>query len=512
MAVSKEQEVEIARLHLAEKWKVGSIAAQLGIHHTTVERVLDSLGVPEAEGPPRPSIADPYVALIKETFEKYPTVAASRLFVMAKERGYPGTSDGHFRRIVAKHRPKKKRKEAYHRLRTLPGEQGQVDWGHFGKITTGRAKRLLMAFVLVLSYSRYVFLRFFTTQKLDVFLRGHVQAFEQIEGVPRVLLYDNPKTIVLERDGRAIRFHPRLLEFSKHYRYEPRPVAVARGNEKGRVERAIRYIRDSFWPARTFSNLDDLNAQAAQWCEQTAAERPWVDDRSLTVRQAFDKERGHLLPLPDDAYPSEEVQQVSAGKTPYVRFDLNDYSIPHTHVQQMLTVAASPTQVRVLAGDEVIACHRRSYDKGEQVEEKAHIAALTAEKQAARRHRGQGRLHHAAPSSERLLVGAAERGENLGGVTSALLRLLDQYGATELEVGICEALERGVPHPHAVRQSLERRRQERNLPPAVSLSLPDDPRIANMVVHPHDLRTYDPDPDPDADDNNKEDRDDCDNA
>lgn len=241
---------------------------------------------------------------------------------------------------------------------------------------------------------------------------------------------------MVQRNGRAIQFHPRLLEFAKHYRYDPRPVAVARGNEKGRVERAIRYIRESFWPARTFSDLDDLNAQAATWCEQVAAQRPWVDDRSKTVREVFEnEERGRLLSLPDDAYPTEEVQQVSAGKTPYVRFDLNDYSIPHTHVQQVLTVAASPSQLRVLAGDKVIASHPRSYDKGKQIEDEAHIAALTAEKQAARRSRGQGRLHHAAPTSERLLVAAAERGDNLGAVTAGLLRLLDQYGATELEAG-----------------------------------------------------------------------------
>ena len=499
MTIPKEMEAEIARLALAERWKVGSIAEQLHIHHTTVERVLDTLGVPRAQTAPRASIADPYIGLIDETFDKYPTVTASRLFVMAKERGYPGSSEGHFRRIVAKHRPRKRRTEAYQRLRTLPGEQGQVDWGHFGKIAIGRAKRLLMAFVLVLSYSRYVFLRFFTSQKLDVFLRGHVQAFEQIGGVPRSLLYDNPKTIVLQRDGRAIRFHPRLLEFAKHYRYDPRPVAVARGNEKGRVERAIRYIRDSFWPARTFSDLDHLNAQAAAWCQQVAAERPWVDDRSKTVREVFEKEeRGRLLSLPDDVYPTEELQQVSAGKTPYVRFDLNDYSIPHTHVQQVLTVAASPSQLRVLAGDKVIASHPRSYDKGKQVEDETHIAALTAEKRAARRNRGQGRLHHAAPSSEQLLVAAAERGDNLGAVTAGLLKLLDQYGATELDAGICEALERDVPHPHAVRQCLERRRQQRHLPPAVALSLPDDPRIANMVVRPHDLRSYDSDDDDDG--------------
>jgi transposase len=491
VTIPKETETEIARLYLVEKWKVGTIATQLGVHHSTVDRVLDSLGVPRPEAPPRKSITDPYISMITETLEQYPTVPASRLFEMAKERGYEGKSEGHFRRIVAKHRPRRKSSEAYLRLKTLPGEQAQVDWGHFGKVTIGLARRMLMAFVLVLSFSRYIFLRFFVNQKLPAFLQGHREAFETLGGVPRVLLYDNPKTIVLERDGRAVRFHPRLLEFAKHYQYQPRPVAVARGNEKGRVERAIRYIRDSFWPARKFRDLDDLNAQAKEWCEGVAADRTWVDDRRITVRQAFEQERSALLPLPQDAYSTDERIEVSAGKTPYVRFDLNDYSIPHTHVRRTLTVVGSPTEVRVLDEKAEIARHDRSYDKGQQIEIKEHLAALTAEKERARRQRGQHRLHQAAPSSEQLLVDAAQRGDNLGGVTSALLHMLDLYGAVELEAAIVESLARGVPHPHAVRQCLERRRQERDLPPPVLLPLPDDGRLSSVVVRPHDLKSYD---------------------
>jgi transposase len=315
MTVSKETETEIVRLSLAEGWKVGSIAEQLGIHHTTVQRVLDSLGVPQPEAVRRRSITDPYVPVIVETLERYPTVPASRLFQMVKERGYSGTSEGHFRRIVARLRPQKRtRSEAYLRLQTLPGEQGQVDWGSFGKITIGRAVRLLMAFVLVLSFSRYVFLRFFTNQKLPVFLRGHVQAFETIGGLPRVLLYDNPKTVVLERYGAAIRFHPRLLEFAKHYRYDPRPVAVARGNQKGRVERAIRYVRQSFWPARQWRDLDDLNAQAKAWCEGPAADRPWVEDRRRTVREVFEEEEAG-----SSLFPTTPTRPMSVRRFPRAR-------------------------------------------------------------------------------------------------------------------------------------------------------------------------------------------------
>ena len=105
------------------------------------------------------------------------------------------------------------------------------------------------------------------------FLRGHVAAFENFKGLFRVILYDNLKTAVLERAGDAIRFHPTLLDLAAHYRFEPRPVAVARGNEKGRVERAIKYIRSAFFAARTWRDLDDLNAQADLWCKGQSADR-----------------------------------------------------------------------------------------------------------------------------------------------------------------------------------------------------------------------------------------------
>src|SRR5262249_37561261 len=157
--------------------------------------------------------------------------------------------------------------EAYLRLRTLPGEQAQVDWGHFGKIRIGRALRRLFCFVMVLSYSRQIFLRFYLSAAMPSFLRGHVEAFDFFEGSARILLYDTLKSAVLERKGDAIRFHPTLLELAAHYHYLPRPVAPARGNQKGRVERAIRYIRDNFFAARTFTDLDDLNAQALAWAQ-----------------------------------------------------------------------------------------------------------------------------------------------------------------------------------------------------------------------------------------------------
>jgi transposase len=225
--ISKETEAEVVRLYYGERWPIGTIASQLGLHHTTVQRVLRHTGVDAKVVAPRPSMVDPFVPFIIEQLGKYPDLRSSRLFVMIKERGYLGGPD-HFRRIIGRLRPKKPA-EAFQRLRTLPGEQAQVDWAHFGKLQVGRALRPLWAFVMVLSYSRRLFLRFFPGASMPFFVRGHVEAFTEFGGVPRVLLYDNLKSAVLERHGDAIRFHPTLLEMSAHYRFEPRLLSLEGG-------------------------------------------------------------------------------------------------------------------------------------------------------------------------------------------------------------------------------------------------------------------------------------------
>lgn len=264
MTLSLELQAQILRYYHVEKWRRGTIARQLGVHRDVVFRVLAQSGVP-APGVQRACRIDPYLPFILGTLKTFPTLTAIRLYDMVYERGYRGDRR-HFRRMIARHRPRPTA-EAYLRLRTLPGEEAQVDWGHFGHLQIGRARRPLMAFVMVLSHSRRVFLRFFQDARMDAFLEGHVLGFTAFGGVPRVVLYDNLKSAVLERQGAAIRFNPALLALAAHYRFEPRPVAVARGNEKGRVERAIRYIRDNFFAARAFKDLDDLNAQATAWCE-----------------------------------------------------------------------------------------------------------------------------------------------------------------------------------------------------------------------------------------------------
>ena len=175
--IPKEKAVEIVRLARAEHWPIGTIATQLGVHHSVVRRVLAQHGMLQARQT-RPSIADPYLPFIQATLD------SSGLYQMAKERGYPGGPD-HFRAIVARHRPPPS-PEAYLRLRTLPGEQAQVDWGHLGKVEVEGGTRHLYAFVMVLSFSRRVFARFYMTSTMAAFVQGHVEAFEYFGGVARL--------------------------------------------------------------------------------------------------------------------------------------------------------------------------------------------------------------------------------------------------------------------------------------------------------------------------------------
>lgn len=488
MTVSKEIEAAISRLFHVEKWPLSTIATQLGVHHSVVKRVLLDGGIAADKLVIRRSMADPFIPFIQETLKKYPKLTGSRLYEMVKTRGYMGGVD-HFRDIVARYRPHEV--EAFLRLRTLPGEQAQVDWAHFGKIKIGNAERRLLGFVMVLSWSRMIFLRFYLGDGMANFLRGHVDAFSHWNSTPRSILYDNLKSAVIERRGDAIRFNEKLMELAKYYRFEPKPVNVARGNEKGRVERAISYIRTSFFAARQYADLNDLNEQALEWCDGLASGRRCAEDRGMTVAQAFELEKPSLLKPPDNPFPVYERDVVRVGKTPYFRWDLNDYSVPHEHARRTVQVVADLETVRVMDGLRELACHNRVWDKGMQIEAPEHIEALKEEKQESKQHRGMDRLHHASPTSRELFLIAAEEGKNLGGLTTHLLHLLDLYGSSELELAVKEAVVARAAHYSAVKQILERRRRERNLPTPVAIAVPSNPRIQNIVVVPHKLADYD---------------------
>jgi transposase len=507
--IPPELVAQIRRLFAVEGWRHNTIARHLGVHHSTVRRALVrsglSLALPRR---PRPSRLDPFVPWLREQLARYPKLAASQLYEMARQRGYRGAPD-HFRHRLAELelRPRQA-PEAFFALRTLVAEQAQVDWADFGAQPVKGGRRRLLAFLMILSYSRWLFVRFFYDARLSSFLTGHVEAFAAFGGVPRRLLYDNLKSAVLERRGEAIRLHPQLLALADHYRFDPRPVAPYRANEKGRIERAVRYLRTAFFPLRCGCDLQTLNREVDRWCGELAPSRPWPQDRRRTVAQAYREERAHLQALPRESFPCHELVDVTVRRTPYVHFDANRYSIPHDRIDRSLTVAAEREQIRILDRHELVATHPRCWSKGQVVEDPRHLEALWQSKRRARLHRDQDRLLRAVPRAEQLLSALAQRQRRLKTAVDHLLRLLDEHGGEELDAAIAEALAAGSPHPDAVRLVLDRRRHARGQPPPVPVALPDDPRLRELVVTPHRLADYDhqtDEPNEDKDSRDKQD-------
>jgi transposase len=481
--ISPETRVQIRRYFFAEHWKVGTIAAELGVHPDAVRNAIESERFKSVR-PVRPSLLDPYTGFVRQTLAQHPRLRATRIYQMIRDRGYSG-SIAQLRRTVSVLRPLSR--EPFLKLQMFPGEQAQADWAHFASVLVGHAKRTLSCFVMTLSHSRALYLEFFFDQTMENFLRGHVHAFESWSGQPRVILYDNLKSAVLERRGNQILFHPRLLELSGHYHFQPRPCQVSAGNQKGRVERAIRYVRDSFWSTRSFITLAETNRQALLWRDQVAHQRRWPGGDNRTVANVFAEEQPRLLPPALHPFPTDRIETVSSRKSIYVRFDLNDYSIPPEAVGRQLTLAASDVRVRILDGAAEIARHTRSYDRHQLVLDPAHQEAVLKTKRKAFHSTPGGRLEQAVPESKTLLDLAFMQGESAGTQTFQLRKLLEEYGADALRRAILEALQRNTPRASSVAFLL--RRQPRSTPLALDLSR--YPEAQTLDVRPHNLATYD---------------------
>lgn len=300
-------------------------------------------------------------------------------------------------------------------------------------------------------------------------------------------------SVVIERRGDSIRFHPRLLELCAHYHFAATPCRPARGNEKGRVERAIQYIRHSFFAARRFISIEDLNRQAVIWRDEIAHLRAWPGDDSRRVLDALKEEQPRLLPLPAHPLETDLLIPAKSGKTIYIRHDLNDYSIPPDAVGKQLTLAASPDTIRLMDGDREIARHRRSYDRHARIDDPAHIAALVEEKRKALGSTTGSRLTALLPRANEFLDAAFQRGERISKLSRKMIELLDDYGAAELSSAIDEALERQTPRGASLSLILEQRRrlQTRKLPPVDFSRHPHLQHLADLSVPTQSLEAYD---------------------
>ncbi len=485
--ISDEQRATIRRLFYGEHWKIGTIAAQLDLHENTVKAAvnIDQFVV---RGQARPSTLDPFVPLMRDILKQYPRLTGTRLHEMLRARGYSGSAI-QVRRKINQLDLRPRKTEAFLRLDTLPGEQGQIDWADFGMLRVGSGQRRLYGFILVLSWSRALWAYFSFDQTMSAVVRGHVECFGALGGIPRTILYDNMKTVVLERDGEAIRLHPRFIELKSYYLFNARPCPPRRPNEKGRVERSIRYLRSSFFAGRHFSDLADVRAQFETWRNEVAHTRKCPQDKTLTIAEALEAERPRLLSLPENPLESADIRAVVARKQPYIIFDTNRYSIPHEYVGIAVTAVATEEEIRVVHGDDEIARHCRSWLKSQTIEDLNHIKALLDYKQRGRELKGRELVLAQIPQAEALYMKLMDSHERTQPHTSKLLELIELYGVELVHEAVELALERGTPRADSVAYLLEKKHtQKRRLSPRPRFERRE---VDELHIKNHILEDYD---------------------
>jgi transposase len=487
VTVPADVEAEIRRLHIAEGWPVGTVASQLGVHHDVVERVLGMQ--PLAEEPEdRPLLLAPFGGFIADTLKEYPRLCSARMFDMIVKRGYRG-SQRTVRRYVAEVRPRPPR-EAYLRVDPLIGEQAQVDWAHVGKLDVPGGRRKLWLFVIVLSWSRAQWGEFVFDLTAHSLIRSLARAAQYFGGTCRQWLFDNPKSVVLERFGQAVRFHPLLLDLAGRFNTQLRVCAVRKANQKGRVERAIRWWRQRFLPGRAIRSIEQGNHELIEFVTTTVLDRPHPTLPGRIVRDCLAEEQEVLLRLPAVPPPVEQVTSVAVDKTAFVRFDTNSYSVPPEHVSSALTLVASDRTVRLLdASGTPVAEHSRNWGRRQTVEAPEHRTMLLAQKRGAQESKGRDRLRAAVPQIDALIERWVQSGCNVGSMTARTLKLLDLYGAELFAVAVAEIITRGTWDIGAIAHVCEQHRiaAARAVPVPVMLGA----HVPDRDVIPHPLESYD---------------------
>lgn len=485
MTVDASIEAEIRRLFFAEHWKRGTIAAQLALHPDVIKRVIGQLGC--RTGAPRAaSLLDPYTCFVEQTLEQYPSLVATRVFDMIVERGYTGSLRT-LRRFVRKTRPR--RTKAFLRTETLPGEQAQVDWAHVGEIVVEGGRRPLWAFVIVLSYSRAAWGELVISLDISSLRRSLVRASAFFRGSPRQWLFDNAKTVVIERRGVHVRFNDDLLDLAARLHVQLQVCTPHQPQEKGSVERAIRFFKERFFAARTFHSLDHGNAQFRRFLDEIAHRRPHPTMPGKTVAEVFEEEQPRLLAVPDPLPSTDCVETLAVDKQAFVAFDGNRYSVPHTLAGQTIQLRADDRQIRLLHGGELVAEHARCWGRRQIREQPAHRAGLVDERRAARDLKGRDRLRAEVPATEQLLERWVDQGRNLGSMVARTLQLLNVYGAATMRAAVDDMLGRGTHDIGALSVLCEQRRRKGRGPAATVIAFAD--HVLESDVIPHDLGGYD---------------------
>jgi transposase len=315
---------------------ISEIARQTGRDRKTIRQAVNAPELALAKHPRQAKACkiDPYALYLEQRMAEG-VLNARKLYGEILTQGYPG-KESKVREFVHERRPDKEPIGSV-RFETAPGEQGQVDWGSFGFIMhQGRTYRLY-AFVMTLGWSRASYLRFTICADTTWFIRCHLHAFAYLGGVPKRLLYDNLKSVVLRRDaGDVVHWNPRFLDFADVAGFAPQACKPYRPQTKGKVENGVKYVRGNFWPGLHFCDLEDLNTQALAWLNMTANPRV----HGTTGEVPFTRLRAEGLQPADKAltYDTSVLITRRSSKDCFISYGGNLYSVPAAYARKTLHV------------------------------------------------------------------------------------------------------------------------------------------------------------------------------
>lgn len=343
------------------------IAALLRLDRKSVAKYLAN---PEQERKKvvRKSLLDPFREEIEELLRRDPRASAAVIMQRLQCKGFTGKITI-LRDYLATVRPKKQR--AFIRFETAPGEQCQIDWGHFGTITYGNTARKLSCLAVTEGHSRMLYLEFGHSQSQQALHRGLWNAFLFFGGTPRELVHDNMLTAVIERDGSIVRYNSAFLDFLRPLKTVPRACNIKAPQEKGKVEKGvIHYIRNNFWPLRTFADLGELQRQADIWRDTVAN----VRIHATTGEKPLSRYRSDAM-TPITTGLDLDLRDRGTAKVHVdfsVRFDGNSYTTPPWAVGRQVSIAADYRTVTVYYKQRAIACHQRSWQRKQRIESPHH--------------------------------------------------------------------------------------------------------------------------------------------
>jgi len=444
MLLPVEVQAEILTRYFSDKRSVRSIAREMGVDRKTVRRLIERRKVETvAKVAVKGSLLDPYKESIREFLRKDPKITGTSILNYLRTQGYVG-GFSILKSFIQYERGRLVRpKEAFLRLEFGPGEVAQVDWGEFGDVFNDGVK--IHCFAMVMAYSRMIYVEFTRSEKFEEFIRCHEHAFKFFDGVPRECWYDNLTSAVSDRVGGLIRFNARFMAYMSHHSVRPHACNVASGNEKGRVEDLIKYIRLNFWSGRSFKDFDDLTKQFIVWRDQVANNREHRTTRRV-VRLFFESmEKPELMLRNPVPYDTDEIFSRNVTSDFHLQYETNRYSVPWTLVGLTLTVRVNSHEVKVYYNEKFICSHPRSYLKGKVFTTEAHRTGLLARKPGATRETWQlGYIKSLGPKMAEYVELVRSGPRSLKYELSRLVALVTVYGEKLVLDACCECLGSGI--------------------------------------------------------------------